>query len=157
MPFLIRRKAITPSTRHVIKFCKEHLWKNGKLSMLTSVSKGLRQTGGRNSSGKITVRHQGNGVKHRYFSVYNYPLSSVYAVVRFEYLAKRKSYGMLVYSKSGLYQYIVKIKGVLVGDTFDQEINEIKPGRVMFLKNVPFGFIISNIEKIALTQGTFLR
>ena len=65
-------KPITPSLRHLIRINKNHL---NKKPLIKNKISGLKNSSGRNNSGKITVRHKGGGNKHRYrrskLSVYN--------------------------------------------------------------------------------------
>ena len=56
-------KPYTKSNRGTVIVDKSNLWKGGPFKKLT---KGQTSTGGRNNYGRITSRHKGGGVKHKY-------------------------------------------------------------------------------------------
>ena len=53
----------TPSLRHLVQVDRSHLWKGGPVKVLVE---GKPKTGGRNTDGRITMRHIGGGHKQSY-------------------------------------------------------------------------------------------
>ncbi len=120
-----------------------------------------KQTGGRNSSGKITIRHKGGGVK-RYLRVidfkrdkFNIPAT----VASIEYDPGRGARIAMLNYADGEKRYIVAPVGLIVGDkiTSAQELIEIKVGNAMPVKFIPAGVAIYNIELIAGRGGKIAR
>lgn len=112
-----------------------------------------KQHGGRNSNGKITVRHQGGGVK-RYIRIvdfkrdkFNIPAT----VASIEYDPGRGARIALLNYADGEKRYIVAPIGLTVGDKIvsAQELIEIKTGNAMPVQFIPAGVAIHNIELIA--------
>jgi large subunit ribosomal protein L2 len=112
-----------------------------------------KQHGGRNSNGKITVRHQGGGVK-RYIRIvdfkrdkFNVPAT----VASIEYDPGRGARIALLNYADGEKRYIVAPIGLVVGDKIvsAKELIEIKTGNAMPVQFIPAGVAIHNIELIA--------
>ncbi|RSL28973.1 50S ribosomal protein L2 [Salibacterium salarium] len=105
--------------------------------------------GGRNSQGRITVRHQGGGHKRQYRVIdFKRDKDEVPGVVAtIEYDPNRSANIALIHYKDGEKRYILAPKGLKVG----QEIvsgpdADIKTGNALPLTNIPVGTIIHNIE-----------
>jgi large subunit ribosomal protein L2 len=114
-----------------------------------------KRASGRNSQGKITVRHRGGGA-HRYvrtvdFMQDKYDIPATVAAL--EYDPGRGSRIALLNYKDGEKRYVIAPAGLAVGDEIMSSKNliEIKPGNRMPLSQIPVGVQVHNIE---LTPGT---
>jgi large subunit ribosomal protein L2 len=110
----------------------------------------LKSKSGRSSStGRITVRHQGGGVKrlYRIVDMGQEKINIPGKIVAIEYDPYRTSFLGLVEYKDGEKRYIILTKGLKIGDEIVCSENaELKPGNRVKLKNVPIGTEIYNIE-----------
>ncbi|ACL68881.1 50S ribosomal protein L2 [Halothermothrix orenii] len=109
----------------------------------------LKKTGGRNSYGRVTVRHRGGGHKRRYRIIdFKRDKDGVPArVASIEYDPNRSARIALLHYVDGEKRYILAPNKLQVGDTVKSgEDAEIKPGNALKLKNIPVGTIIHNIE-----------
>ena len=109
----------------------------------------LNKHAGRNNSGKITVRHQGGGVKRKYRIIdfkrnkYNIPAT----VKTIEYDPNRSANIALLVYADGEKRYILAPKGLQVGTTLMSGVEaEIKVGNALPIVNIPVGSLIHNIE-----------
>src|SRR5260221_9500805 len=114
-----------------------------------------KRASGRNSQGKITVRHRGGGA-HRYVRIVDFKQDKFdipAKVAAIEYDPARGSRLALLYYKDGEKRYIVAPQGMVVGEMImsSKELIEIKPGNRMPLEKIPVGVQVHNIE---LTPGT---
>ncbi len=120
----------------------------------------LRSRAGRNSRGKITVRHRGGGHKRRY-RIIDFRRDKVGVVGRvdsIEYDPNRSARIALVVYSDGEKRYIIAPVGLGVGD----EINsgpeaEIRPGNALPIRNIPLGTLIHNIELYPGRGGQLVR
>ncbi len=105
--------------------------------------------GGRNSSGRITVRHQGGGHKRRY-RVVDFKRNKVGVparVERIEYDPNRTAHLALLLYADGERAYIIAPKGLTKGDTVRAgEDAPIAPGNCLPLRNIPVGTQLHCIE-----------
>ncbi len=104
---------------------------------------------GRNSFGRITVRHHGGGnkVKYRIIDFKRQRLDSPAKVIGIEYDPNRTAYIALVEYEDGERAYIVAPVGLNVGDTIVTSASaDIKPGNTLPLGSIPVGIFINNIE-----------
>lgn len=109
----------------------------------------LKRTGGRNSQGRITVRHRGGGHKRRYRIVdfKRDRWSAPARVMSIEYDPNRSARIALLSYEDGEKRYIVAPLGVQVGDMLESGPNaEIRPGNALPIRNIPLGTQIHNIE-----------
>lgn len=120
----------------------------------------LRQHAGRGSSGRITVRHQGGGMKKLYRMVdfgqekINLPGN----VIAIEYDPYRTSFIILVSYKDGDKRYILAPKDIKVGDEIIcSETAGLKPGNRTKLKNIPIGTEVFNVELEPGRGGKMVR
>ena len=127
----------------------------------------MKSTGGRNSSGKMTVRYRGGGHKQKYRIIdFKRDKDGIPGVVKtIEYDPNRTARIALVFYKDGEKRYIIAPAGLKVG----QEIlsgKGIQPnvGNTLFLSEIPFGTIIHNIElrpgqgaKMARSAGSYAQ
>lgn len=109
----------------------------------------LQKKAGRGSSGRITVRHRGGGVKRKYRLVdFKRNRMDVPArILRFEYDPYRTALIALVEYPDGEKQYFLAPQGVKENDEMTtSEKTEVKPGNRMQLGNVPIGTTVYNIQ-----------
>ena len=116
---------------------------------LKSLTKGKRNTGGRNSSGRITTHYRGAGNKRTYRLIdFKYDKKEVPAKVEaIEYDPNRSGFIALVCYLDGERQYIVAPKGLKVGDTvITSEKAKAKLGNRLPLNSIPVGTFVYNVE-----------
>jgi large subunit ribosomal protein L2 len=103
---------------------------------------------GRNSYGRITVRHRGGGNKVKYRLIDFKRLSQVPAeVIAIEYDPNRTAYIALLQNEEGAKSYIIAPEGLKVGDkVYSGADADIKPGNALPLANIPVGTFINSIE-----------
>ena len=109
----------------------------------------LKKHSGRNSYGRITVRHQGGGnrKKYRVIDFKRDKMDVPATVLRLEYDPNRSAYIALVEYTDGERRYILAPVGLNVGDTvLSSAAADIKPGNALPLANIPVGTVIHNIE-----------
>ena len=154
---LKKYKPITPSLRGLVTVDRSGLWKGRSLKSLTQ---SFGSTGGRNSYGRITVRHKGGGHKRLYRMVdfkrlkHNIPAF----VERLEYDPNRSAFIALVKYEDGEYSYILAPEGLKVGDKIvTGKVTDVKPGNAMQMNNIPIGTVIHNIEMKAGKGGQLAR
>ena len=114
-------------------------------SLLESTSK----TGGRNHSGKITVRHIGGGAKRKYRKIdfKRNKLDILGRVASIEYDPNRTANIALINYRDGEKRYILVPEGLIVGqDIIAGETADIKVGNALPLGNIPVGTVIHNVE-----------
>ena len=114
-------------------------------SLLESVSK----TGGRNHSGKITVRHIGGGAKRKYRKIdfKRNKLDIFGRVASIEYDPNRTANIALINYRDGEKRYILAPEGLMVGqDIIAGDTADIKVGNALPLGNIPVGTVVHNVE-----------
>lgn len=120
----------------------------------------LNKSGGRNNTGRITVRHRGGGVKRKYRIIdFKRDKDGIPATVDFiQYDPNRSANIALLVYKDGEKRYILAPKGLKVGDIVESgEGADIKPGNALELKDIPVGTLIHNIELKAGKGGILVR
>ena len=132
-----RRNMMSPSFDEVTKFTPEK-------SLVTTKKK----TAGRNSYGKITVRHHGGGNKQKYRLIdFKRNADETAKVIGVEYDPNRTSYIALIENEEGKKSYIIAPVGLTDGDVVSAGADaDIKPGNVLPISAIPVGTIIHNIE-----------
>jgi large subunit ribosomal protein L2 len=109
----------------------------------------LKKNAGRNSYGRITVRHQGGGNRQKY-RVIDFKRDKRDAegkVLRLEYDPNRSAYIALVEYADSERRYILAPVGLNVGDAvMASAAADIKPGNALPMANIPVGTVIHNIE-----------
>jgi large subunit ribosomal protein L2 len=130
-----------------------------------ALTKGYKRSVGRNSFGRITVRHKGNGNKKLYRDVdFTYDKKDIPATIQtIEYDPNRTGFIALVNYKDGAKRYVLIPKSLKVGDTFIvSEKAPLTPGNRLPLKNIPVGTFVYNIEikpqggaKVARSAGNY--
>jgi large subunit ribosomal protein L2 len=109
----------------------------------------LKKKAGRNSQGKITVRHHGGGAKRKYRIIdFKRNKDGIPATVAtIEYDPNRTAYIALVVYADGEKRYIIAPVGLKVGDVIVSGPNaDIKEGNCLPLQNIPVGTFVHNIE-----------
>ena len=132
-----RRNMVSPSFDEITKFSPEK-------SLITTKKKHA----GRNSYGKITVRHHGGGNKQKYRIIdFKRNVEETAKVIGIEYDPNRTSYIALLENEAGKKSYIIAPVGLTDGDVVSTGANaDIKPGNVLPISAIPVGTIIHNIE-----------
>ena len=132
-----RRNMTSPSFDEVTKFSPEK-------SLIVKKKKHA----GRNSYGKITVRHHGGGNKQKYRLVdFKRNTDETAKVIGIEYDPNRTSYIALLENEAGKKSYIIAPVGLTDGDVVTAGADaDIKPGNVLPISAIPVGTIIHNIE-----------
>jgi len=120
----------------------------------------LKKRGGRNSQGKITVRHRGSGAKRR-LRILDFKRDKLDVpgrVAALEYDPNRSANIALIYYADGEKRYILAPLGLSVGDTIKSGSDaEVKPGNTLPLKLIPTGTLIHNIELETGRGGQLVR
>ncbi|MDD5440702.1 MAG: 50S ribosomal protein L2, partial [Candidatus Omnitrophica bacterium] len=143
-------KPITPTSRFkaISDFAELTVDKPEK-----SLTVALRKKGGRNNTGRITMRHRGGGHKRRYRIIdfkrdkYDMPAN----VLTVEYDPNRSARISLVQYEDNEKRYIIWPDNLKVGDIVvsaaDEQV-DIRPGNSMKLKYVPLGTVVHNVELV---------
>ena len=133
-----RRNMSVPSFDEVTKFTPEK-------SLIATKKKHA----GRNSYGRITVRHQGGGnkLKYRIIDFRRAETAEPATVIGVEYDPNRTAYIALLQHADGKKSYILAPAGVTDGDRiYSGAGSDIKPGNTLPIANIPVGTVINNIE-----------
>ena len=140
-----RYKPTTPSRRNMISPSFEEITKFSPEKSLLATKK---KTAGRNSYGKITVRHHGGGNKQKYRIIdFKRNVDETAKVIGVEYDPNRTSYIALLENEAGKKSYIIAPVGLTDGDVVTAGADaDIKVGNVLPLSAIPVGTIIHNIE-----------
>ena len=114
-----------------------------------SLLKDKRKHAGRNSYGKVTVRHRGGGVKQNYRIIdFKRDKHGVPAkVASIEYDPNRTARIALLFYADGEKRYIVAPVGLKVGESVVSGPSaEVRPGNCLPLANMPLGTTVHNVE-----------
>ncbi|MBG9983885.1 50S ribosomal protein L2 [Aerococcaceae bacterium DSM 111022] len=114
-----------------------------------SLLESKKQKAGRNSQGKITVRHHGGGNKRAYRKIdFKRNLDGVVGTVAtIEYDPNRTANIALVHYENGVKTYIIAPRGLKVGQKIENGSNaDIRVGNALPLADIPEGTLIHNIE-----------
>lgn len=112
----------------------------------------MKHRSGRNSYGRITVRHRGGGnrTKYRIIDFKRQKHDMAATVLSIEYDPNRSAFIALVQYEDGEKRYIIAPHGLKAGDVVYSGANaDIKPGNALPLKNIPVGTFIHNVELYA--------
>ena len=139
-------KPVTPGQRHKIIGTFEEITASVPEKSLVY---GKRSTGGRNNTGKMTVRYMGGGHKRKYRLIdFKREKDGVPAIVKtIEYDPNRSARIALLFYADGEKRYIIAPNGLQVGATLvsgAEAVPEI--GNALPLANIPVGTVIHNIE-----------
>ena len=141
---------VTPGTRFRIGNAYAEVTTNKPEKSLLAP---LKRTGGRNHTGKMTMRQKGGGHKRRYRIIdFKRNKDNVLATVKtIEYDPNRTAYIALVEYPDGEKRYIIAPDGLTVGDTImSGEKAQPLNGHAMFLSDIPLG---ASIHAIEMTPG----
>jgi large subunit ribosomal protein L2 len=125
-----------------------------------SLTFGMRKQGGRNSYGRITVRHRGGGAYQKYRTIdFKRAVRDVPGtIVAVEYDPNRNVRLGLTSYKNGAKSYILLPEGLGVGSVILAGLNvEAKIGNCLPIKNIPVGFQLHNIEMTPGSGGKLAR
>ena len=150
-------KPTTPSRRQMTVVDYRGL---SKVKPEKSLLESLKKTAGRNSYGRITVRHHGGGnkVKYRIIDFKRDKVGMPAEVKTIEYDPNRTAFIALVQYEDGEKRYILAPHGLKVGDhVLSGEGADIKPGNCLPIANIPLGTMIHNIELIPGRGGQLVR
>ncbi len=127
----------------------------------------LNKKAGRNSYGRITVRHRGGGNRRKYriIDFKRNKLDMTATVMTLEYDPNRSAHIALLQYEDGEKRYIVAPQGLKVGDKISAGANaDIKPGNALPLASIPTGTFIHNVElypgkgaQLARSAGTMAQ
>ena len=152
----IKYKPTTPARRHMTVASFEEITKFSPEKSLVVIKK---KHAGRNSYGKITVRHRGGGNKIKY-RIIDFRRNDTEAakVIGIEYDPNRTAYIALLENESGKKSYIIAPVGLKDGDVvYSGAEADIKPGNTLPLANIPTGTFIHNIELHPGKGGQLVR
>jgi large subunit ribosomal protein L2 len=157
-------KPTTPSQRQLVIVDRSELWEGEPVKALTE---GLRKSGGRNNTGRVTQRWRGGGAKRRYRIVdFKRAKDDVTATVeRLEYDPNRTAFIALIRYEDGEQAYILAPQRLKAGDkVVSGEKVDVKPGNAMPMRSIPIGTIIHNVEmklgkggQMARAAGTYAQ
>ena len=140
-------KPTTPSRRHMSVSGFDGVDKQAKPER--SLTEVLKKNSGRNSYGRITVRHKGgaNRRKYRIIDFKRNKLDVEGKVLRLEYDPNRSANIALIEYTDGERRYILAPNGLKAGDTVIASASaDIKAGNALPIANIPVGTVIHNIE-----------
>jgi large subunit ribosomal protein L2 len=139
-------KPITPGLRGAVFQTTDDITRR---SPKKSLVKPMKSKAGRNSRGKITVRHRGGGHKRR-LRVIDYKRDKTGVpgeVASIEYDPNRSARISLIKYRDGDWRYIVAPNGLKVGDPVESgEQAEIRIGNALPLRAIPTGTVVHNVE-----------
>ena len=139
-------KPTTPGRRKMSALVNEEITTSTPEKSLTVT---LKKNSGRNNQGRITVRHQGGGVKRKY-RIIDFKRNKVNVpgtVATIEYDPNRTANIALINYADGEKRYIIAPKGLEVGATIESGENaDIKVGNALPIMSIPVGTMIHNIE-----------
>ncbi len=138
-------KPTTPSRRHMTVPTFEEITKFTPEKSLVVIKK---KFAGRNSYGRITVRHKGGGNKLKYRIIdFKRASTAPATVIGIEYDPNRSAYIALLQNEAGEKSYIIAPVGLKDGDVvYTGADADIKPGNTLPIENIPVGTFIHNIE-----------
>ena len=151
-------KPTTPSRRHMTVSGFDGVDKKAKPEK--SLTEPLKKHAGRNSYGRITVRHRGGGNKRKYRLVdfKRNKMDVEASVLRLEYDPNRSANIALLEYTDGERRYILAPVGLKAGDSVIASTGaDIKPGNALPIKNIPVGTVIHNIELSPGRGGQLVR
>ena len=150
-------RPITPSTRNMSGSTFEEITKKTPEKKLLAKKK---KKSGRNSYGRITVRHQGGGNRQKYRIIdFKRLKDDMFAnVIGIEYDPNRSANIALIEYEDGERAYILAPIGLKDGDKVVSGLNsDIKVGNCLPIENIPVGTMIHNIELNPGQGGKLVR
>ena len=157
-------KPTSPGQRDLVLVDRSELW-GGRPEK--SLSLGLHKKGGRNNSGRITMRRKGGGAKrlYRLIDFKRNKLDVKGTVERIEYDPNRTAFIALIKYEDGEKSYILAPQRLKVSDNIiSSTSSDIKPGNAMPFTGMPIGTIVHNVElkrgkggQIARAAGSYAQ
>ncbi len=150
-------KPTTPSRRNMSVPSFDEVTKSTPEKSLIVTKK---KHAGRNSYGRITVRHKGGGnkLKYRIIDFKRAETAEPATVIGVEYDPNRTAYIALLQHADGHKSYILAPAGVTDGDKiYSGADSDIKPGNTLPIANIPVGTLIHNIELYPGKGGQLVR
>ena len=154
----------TPSLRQMTVSTFEEI---DKVAPEKSLLRPLPKKAGRNSYGRITVRHRGGGTKRKYrvIDFKRYKDDCKATVLSIEYDPNRSANIALIQYEDGVKSYIIAPLGLKKGDVVESGKGaDIKPGNVLEIQDIPVGTLIYCIElnpgrgaQLVRSAGTFAQ
>lgn len=119
-----------------------------KVAPERSLLEPLSKNAGRNSYGRITVRHRGGGNRRKYRVIdFKRDKMGAATVLTLEYDPNRSAHIALVQYEDGEKRYILAPVGLKVGDKVEAGADaDIKPGNALPLSSIPTGTVVHNVE-----------
>tara|TARA_B100000900_G_scaffold176112_1_gene149399 strand:- start:120 stop:944 length:825 start_codon:yes stop_codon:yes gene_type:complete len=150
-------KPVTPGSRFASRSDFSEITTNKPEKSLTVA---LRKKGGRNNTGRITVRRRGGGHKRRYriidYKRDKFGINGKVATI--EYDPNRSAYISLVHYDDGEKRYILSPLDISVGTSIvSGEKVPLKIGNALLLSNIPTGLFVHNVELIPGKGGQMVR
>ena len=157
-------KPTSPGQRGLVLVDKSELWKGSPEKALCF---GLSKMGGRNNTGRITMRRKGGGAKRLYrildFKRNKMDIRGV--VERIEYDPNRTAFIALIKYEDGEKSYILAPQRLKINDqVISSDSSDIKPGNTMPFTGMPIGTIVHNVElkigkggQIARAAGSYAQ
>ena len=155
---------VTPSQRQLVTVDRSSLYRGKPVKALTE---GKHSAGGRNATGRITVRFRGGGHKQAYRKIdfKRAKADQPAKVERLEYDPNRTAFIALVQYSDGEQAYILAPQRLAEGDAvIASEHADVKPGNAMPMASMPVGTIVHNIElkigkggQIARSAGSYAQ
>ena len=139
-------KPVTPGRRGMTVVDYSGL---SKVAPEKSLLESLKKHSGRNSYGRITVRHKGGGNRRKYriIDFKRNKLGMNATVLTLEYDPNRSAFIALVQYEDGEKRYIIAPEKLAVGDVIRNGSDaDIKPGNALALADIPVGTVIHNVE-----------
>ena len=150
-------KPVTPGSRFASRADFSELTTDKPEKSLTVA---LRKKGGRNNTGRITVRRRGGGHKRRY-RIIDYKRDKfdvIGTVATIEYDPNRSAYISLIHYKDGEKRYILSPLDLPIGSQIvSGEKVPLKVGNASKLFNIPTGLLVHNIEMVPGKGGQMVR
>jgi len=149
-------KPTTPGRRQMSVPSFDEVTKKTPEKSLLDVQK---KHAGRNSYGRITVRHKGGGNRQKYRIIdFKRDTEAQAKVIGVEYDPNRTSYIALVEYEDNKKSYIIAPAGLTDGDVIESGADaDIKPGNTLPIANIPVGIFIHNIELYPGKGGQLVR
>ncbi|PQM56216.1 MAG: 50S ribosomal protein L2 [Rhodobacteraceae bacterium] len=157
-------KPTSPGQRGLVLVDKSELWK-GRPEKALCV--GLSKMGGRNNTGRITMRRKGGGAKrlYRILDFKRNKMDIIGVVERIEYDPNRTAFIALIKYEDGEKSYILAPQRLKINDqVIASDSSDIKPGNSMPFTGMPIGTIVHNVElkigkggQIARAAGSYAQ
>ena len=161
---LSKKKPTSPGRRFVVKVSNRTLHKDGPDNRLLAQK---TRKGGRNNSGRITVRHRGGGHKRRYrvIDFKRFKDGVPARVERLEYDPNRSAHIALLLYADGERRYVIAARGMESGNVLMSGISApIQIGNCLPLRNIPVGSVVHCVEmkpgrgaQLARSAGTSVQ